>query len=138
MINNKGFTMIELLTTLLIISILTSVAVVKFIDLSESADKRGIEFALAEFNSRISLKWGELKLMENPKGKDGIISHELGSAFTVSLESKDVRIRTNGRIRPNKNISISFGSAKIWLKSNNSTIKKNPNTVPAYHIDRWE
>ena len=90
----KGFTLIEVISTLVLLGILTAVAVPKYIDMSESAKVTAIEAGVAELNAREAQTWGQNQLNDtnNP------VDTDLGEDYTVvppigtvtSIEFKEV------------------------------------------------
>lgn len=56
-----GFTLVEIVATLIILGLLAAVAVPKFIELDEHASKRAIDAGIAELNSRETLTWTVIK-----------------------------------------------------------------------------
>ena len=59
--NRQGFTLIELIAVLLLLSILGALAIPRFIDLDAAADMRVLDAAISELNGRESLIWSEIK-----------------------------------------------------------------------------
>ena len=59
--NRQGFTLIELIAVLLLLSILGALAIPRFIDLDAAADMRVLDAAISELNGRESLVWPEIK-----------------------------------------------------------------------------
>jgi len=98
--NQKGFTLIEIIAVLIILGILAAVAVPKFLDLTENAEKEAIEGALAAGLSTCSMQFARLALsngvapsendvrdacLSNPPGSD-----DFNYAFTAGSGSIDV------------------------------------------------
>jgi prepilin-type N-terminal cleavage/methylation domain-containing protein len=59
---NKGFTLLEIIATLVILSILAAIAVPKYVSLDESARQRAIDAGIAELNGRETLTWSNEKI----------------------------------------------------------------------------
>jgi prepilin-type N-terminal cleavage/methylation domain-containing protein len=59
--NQAGFTLIEILAVLVIMSVLASVAIKKYIDISDLAEDRALAAGITELNSRETLTWTNLK-----------------------------------------------------------------------------
>ena len=60
--NEKGFTLIEIIAVLIILGILAAVAVPKFLDLTEEAEQKALEGAVAAGMSTASMSYGQLAL----------------------------------------------------------------------------
>jgi prepilin-type N-terminal cleavage/methylation domain-containing protein len=60
--NRRGFTLLELIAVLMILGILVSVAVPRFIDLEAAAVIRAVDAAVSELNGRESLVWSKVKI----------------------------------------------------------------------------
>lgn len=63
-VNNRGFSLVELLAVMVIMGVLGSVATQKYDILSDSASLRALEFAISELNTRESLTWTNIKLSD--------------------------------------------------------------------------
>jgi prepilin-type N-terminal cleavage/methylation domain-containing protein len=61
-IGEKGFTLIELIATLVIISVLAAVLIPRYINAETSAKMRGLDLGIAEMNGRETLTWAMIKL----------------------------------------------------------------------------
>ena len=61
-LNQKGFTLIEIISVLVILGIMAALAVPKFIDLEQNAAGRAIEWGISELNGRESLVWSRIKI----------------------------------------------------------------------------
>lgn len=80
--NQKGFTLIELIACLIIIAILAALAVTKFIDLQPNAERKLVEVVCAEMSAREQSAFIDCKLTdcgeyEQPDFSDmrGVIYH---------------------------------------------------------------
>ena len=71
LLNQKGFTLIEIMAVLVIMSVLASVAVKKLNTISNTADERAIDVAVSELNSREMLLWTNQKFAPEGFGADG-------------------------------------------------------------------
>jgi prepilin-type N-terminal cleavage/methylation domain-containing protein len=60
--NQKGFTLIEIIVVLALLSLLASIAVPRYIDLEQNSEQRAIDAGISELNSRESLTWADLKI----------------------------------------------------------------------------
>jgi prepilin-type N-terminal cleavage/methylation domain-containing protein len=60
--SQSGFTLIELIATLVIISVLAAVLIPRYIDAETSAKMRGLDMGVTELNSRETLTWAMVKL----------------------------------------------------------------------------
>ena len=60
--NRKGFTLIELMSVLIIMGVIFSVAIKKYDELSDSASITAIKAGVRELNTQESLVWIDMKL----------------------------------------------------------------------------
>jgi prepilin-type N-terminal cleavage/methylation domain-containing protein len=81
----KGFTLLEIIAVLVILSILAAIAVPKYVSLDESARQRAIDAGIAELNGRETLTWSNEKISvsgwESDEKTFGLIDFFLGDDY---------------------------------------------------------
>ena len=60
--NELGFTLLEIIAVMVILSILAAIAVPKYVSLDESARQRAVDAAVSELNGRETLTWSNEKI----------------------------------------------------------------------------
>ena len=61
-LNQKGFTLIELISIMIILGVLGSVAIRKYDNLTDTANERVLAVTVKELNARESLIWASMKI----------------------------------------------------------------------------
>jgi prepilin-type N-terminal cleavage/methylation domain-containing protein len=62
LLNETGFTLIEIIAVLVILGVLAAVAAPRYIDLEENAGQKAIETVISEINARENLTWADSKI----------------------------------------------------------------------------
>lgn len=70
MLNQKGFTLIELISIMIIMGVMGSVAVTKYEGLSDTATEQVLAAAVKELNVRESLTWTNIKISKDGYTRD--------------------------------------------------------------------
>ena len=84
--NQKGFTLIELISVLIIMGVMGSIAIKKYDILSDSASITAIETGLQELRTRESITWFKIKLSDTGYTNDAdvynAIDKNLGQGYS--------------------------------------------------------
>ena len=58
----KGFTLVEIIAVMVILSVIAAIAIPRYMSLDESARQRAIDAGIAELNGRETLTWSNIKI----------------------------------------------------------------------------
>ena len=112
-LNQKGFTLIELISVMIIMGVMSSVAVKKFDIIATTASEKALESATRELNIRESLTWINIKFSSTDWANDADtfaqVDTNLGADFAWTSGSN----ASGG--------TLSFRSESIALSRNAST-----------------
>jgi prepilin-type N-terminal cleavage/methylation domain-containing protein len=119
-LNHHGFTLLELLSVMVIMGVLASVTIHRFDLISDTAGSRAIASAISELNVREALTWTNLKLSSSGWARDEdvfvLVDTDLGSDYhwqtppTSSGGTLEFRYNSIDLVRnPSTNVS-----AGVW------------------------
>ena len=118
---DDGYTLIEIIVVLIILSILAVFSVPKFIDLGENAKIKAFEAAVAELNGRENLVWLDAKNSSVGWIDDATLfaqmNYDLGSSYSWKSSAE-----TDG--------------GKLYFKNEEAKLDRSPST--AVSPARWE
>ena len=88
--NETGFTLLEIIAAMVILSILAALAIPRYISLDESARQRAVDAGIAELNGRETLTWSNIKISESGWIDDAktfsLINTDLGSDYVWAVD----------------------------------------------------
>jgi prepilin-type N-terminal cleavage/methylation domain-containing protein len=84
-LNQQGFTLIELISIMIILGVLGSVAIKKYDNLTNTASKRALASAVIELNVRESLIWANMKISSDGYTNDAAVYTALNTDFGPKL-----------------------------------------------------
>jgi prepilin-type N-terminal cleavage/methylation domain-containing protein len=110
--NNKGFTLIEILAVMIILGIIVAIAVPRIINLDQTAELQSLEMGVNELNSREKLLWSKYKI----------------ASTSYTDENLDIVIFSEMDISLNKKYNwndhtLTFGSVTVTLERHPATNK---------------
>ena len=113
MTDQRGFTLVELLAVMIILSVMLAIAVPKYLSLNERAEENAIQMAIVDLNGRELGTWTNLK-GSNAGDEEVFKSCEYG--FTSAAYSW-VSIDSSGGV-------LQFKETTVTLKRETSTMYK--------------
>jgi prepilin-type N-terminal cleavage/methylation domain-containing protein len=83
--DQNGFTLVEIIAVLIILSVLAAIVVPKFIDLEQSAKQKAFDGAISELNGQENLVWANLKVSTTGYQDDAqlmlLVDYNLGTDY---------------------------------------------------------
>ena len=119
--NQKGFTLIELISIMIILGVLGSVAVKKYDNLTNTANERVLATAVKELNARESLIWANMKISSDGYTNDT----DVYTALNTDLGS---------RVKWNPGPTIDGGT--LHIESQSIVLNRNHSTNSA--AGKWQ
>jgi len=96
----KGFTLLEIIAVMVILSILAAVAIPRYVSVDESARQRALDAGISELNGREILTWSNEKISASGWVSDektfGLIDKDLGTDYR--WDSADTADETGGTL----------------------------------------
>ena len=119
-LNQKGFTLIEMIAVMIILGLMGSITIKKFDLLTDSAAERALAASVGELNVRESLIWSNMKISADGYSTD----EDVYAALDTNLGSK---VYWN----PGPHI----GGGTLHCKSQSDVLTRTPSTPS--HAAKW-
>ena len=119
--NQKGFTLIELISIMIILGVLGSVAIRKYDNLTNTANERVLAVTVKELNARESLIWANMKISSDGYTNDA----DVYTALNTDLGS---------RVKWNPGPTIDGGT--LHIESQSIVLNRNHSTNSA--AGKWQ
>ena len=113
-LNQNGFTLIELISVMIIMGVVASVSIQKFDIVSDTASEKALYLAVKELNIRESLTWSQIKISDNGYTSD----EELYDLVDKNLDGKYIWTSGPDRIAGG---TLAFDARSLALSRQEST-----------------
>ena len=123
-LNQKGFSLIELISIMIIMGVVASVSIQKFDIVTDTAGERALHQGMKELNIRESLTWSNMKISVDGYTNDA----DLWSAVLPYLD-------LGGKYDWNPGPHISAGGT-LYFQSLALTLNRQPSTTSS--AGKWE
>jgi prepilin-type N-terminal cleavage/methylation domain-containing protein len=122
-LNQKGFTLIELISVMIIMGVVASVSIKKFDVLSNTAGEKALDLGIKELNIRESLAWSNIKISSDGYKNDG----DLWALLEPDLD-------LGGKYNWDPGPDISTGGT-LYFNSYSISLNRQPSTTTS--AGRW-
>jgi len=119
--NQKGFTLIELISVMIIMGVMSSIAVKKVDFITDTASARALDTAVKELNVRESLVWSNIKI-----SNDGYTTDE--DVFAALDKDLGAKLKWNP--------GPAIGGGTLHLESQSIVLNRTPSTTSA--AGKWQ
>jgi prepilin-type N-terminal cleavage/methylation domain-containing protein len=116
-LNQKGFTLIELISVMIIMGVVASVSIKKFDIVSNTAGEKALQIGIKELNIRESLTWSNIKISSDGYTNDA----DLWSLLEPDLD-------LGGKYHWNPGPDIAAGGT-LHFDSNSIALNRQPSTM---------
>jgi prepilin-type N-terminal cleavage/methylation domain-containing protein len=121
MLNQRGFTLIEIVVVMVIMSILAGAGMRKMESLSDSASKQTLNHAVRELNSKEALTWALVKVSDESWVSDEALFAKINTNLGAGYSWSSGPVLTGGALR---------------IRSSAITMTRTPSTISA--AGNWE
>ena len=116
-LDDRGFTLLEIIAVMVILSILAAIAVPKYVSLDESTRQRAIDAGIAELNGRETLTWSNEKISASGWISDektfGFVDPYLGNDYEWGTDEPTV---SGGTLTFRDNVSVTLSRTESTVE----------------------
>ena len=117
LLNDSGFTLIEIIAVLVILGVIAALAVPRYVDLENNARQKAVDTVTSEINARESLTWANHKISGSGFVSDAKIFGDVNYIFDPNYTWNSGDPTTSGGTLNFKGEAFSFSrTAATYLK----------------------